>query len=116
MVLASILCVQLLYLGFTGGQDPIGGEDGSNCCPLISVQGDIQDANLVGQYSLKYKQGFKPEDVCINGCIYIKRGSSSSAEYCFRLGGQVGADVQCLAGSFGTTENKNKNSCWNNYS
>ena len=101
MGFATISCVALLILlgerGFIRGQGPIGGEDGSDCCPLISVNVGGPHASLAGQYNLKDKQGSKPED-CINGCIYMKHGSPSTDKYCFKTEQEVGADVQCLVG------------------
>ena len=93
----------LLFLpgerGLIRGQGPIGGESNNDCCPFVTVNNVWgTNAHLKGEYTLKDNKGPKPEEVCINGCIYTKVGASSSDEYCFRTDNVAGADVKCSVG------------------
>jgi hypothetical protein len=78
-------------------QGPIG-EDGNDCCLSIAVSVGGSYANLTGEYQLKLFIGSKPHEVCINGCIYIKDGSPSTDEYCFKYESVTGADLKCQVG------------------
>jgi len=52
------------------------------CCPLrvISGMGDLDDV-----YTLKEEVADKPEEVCVDGCVYIRANASNSGEeYCFK--------------------------------
>ena len=84
--------------GLISGQGPIGGDEGNDCCPFITVNVGGSHANLNGEYTLIDKAGSKPDVVCINGCIYTKDGSPSTDEYCFRVDSLAGADVKCPVG------------------
>ena len=92
-----------LFVAFILSWDPcnirghglIGGEGGNDCCPFLSVDVEGSNANLKGDYRLKKKSESKPEDVCINGCVYTKDGSHSTNEYCFRADNAGGADLKC---------------------
>ena len=84
--------------GLIRGQGPIGGEGDNDCCPFISVNVEGSNADLKGDYRLTKKSGSKPEDVCINGCIYTKEGSPSTHEYCFKADNAIWADVKCPVG------------------
>ena len=94
-----ILWVVLLILpgerGLIGGQGAIGGEGGNDCCPFVRVNVGAPVENLDGLYTLKNKQGSKPEEDCINGCVYTKDGGPSINEYCFKLDDVPGADIKC---------------------
>ena len=81
--------------GLIRGQGAVGGEGGSDCCPFITVNVVGSYANLNGDYTLTQHKESKPEEVCINGCIYTKEGSPSTKEYCFKADSLAGADVKC---------------------
>jgi len=52
------------------------------CCPLrvISGMGDLDDV-----YSLKKEVSGKPEEVCVDGCVYTRANASNPGEeYCFK--------------------------------
>ena len=91
------LLALLLVLGQDHGlpQDVIGGDGDKDCCPLLTVNVGGVNADLDGQYKLKAMQNFKPEEPCLNGCIYTKEGALATEEYCFKLDNEAGADVQC---------------------
>ena len=97
MDITSILLVSLIMGGeriLIRGQDSF--VDGGNaCCLSISVSVGGSYANLTGDYQYKEDKGFKPEEVCVNGCVYTKVGSPSTVEYCFKIGNDEGGDVQC---------------------
>ena len=99
MGITVTLWVVLLILpgekGLIGGQGPIGGEGGNDCCPFVSVNMGAPNEDLDGFYTLKNNQGSKPEEVCINGCVYTKDGSPSTNEYCFKQDDVAGADIKC---------------------
>ena len=81
------------------GQGAIGGEGDNDCCPFITVNVGGDNANLNGEYNLKDKKGSKPEDVCINGCVYTQEGSPATDEYCFGEDNMAaGAIVSCPVG------------------
>ena len=98
MGITGILLVSLIMGGkrilFRGQYTTIG-ESGSDCCPSIAVSVGGSYANLAGDYQLKEDTGSKPEEVCVNGCIYTKVGSPSTDEYCFKFENDAGGDVQC---------------------
>jgi hypothetical protein len=81
------------------GEETTSEEGVSYCCPFITVNVGGSNANLSGEYKLKVNTGFKPEDICIDGCIYTKKGSPFK-EYCFIDGSGAGADVKCLVSAF----------------
>ena len=69
------------------------GESDNDCCPVITVRNlEVSKANLEGEYKLKVKKDPKPEDVCVDGCIYTKDGSPD--EYCFKESETI-ANLQC---------------------
>jgi len=52
------------------------------CCQLrvISGMGDLDDV-----YSLKAEVADKPEEICVDGCVYTRANASNSGEeYCFK--------------------------------
>ena len=98
MGITGILLVSLILGGeriLFRGQDTTIGESGSDCCPSISVSVGGSYANLTGDYQYKRDAGSKPEEVCVNGCVYTKVGSPSTDEYCFKSENDAGGDVQC---------------------
>ena len=101
MAMRPLLLVALVltghHQGIIEGQTTLGGDDGEDCCPSLMVNVKGSDLSLNGDYKLKTNRGSKPEEICINGCIYTKEGSSSSVEYCFKLDRGASADVQCQA-------------------
>ena len=100
MEFAFILCLILGYMSHTTGQGDLGGEDGSFCCPLISVDAQTEAGleHMSGEYSLKEDKVEKPEDVCVNGCIYTKDGSPATEHYCFRQQDIPGVNLECRVG------------------
>ena len=98
MGIRVILLVVVLLRGERGliqGQGAVGGEGDDDCCPFITVNVGGSYANLNGDYKLIHNKESKPEEVCINGCIYTKEGSPSTKEYCFKADSLAGADVKC---------------------
>ena len=77
------------------GQGPIGGDGDSTCCSLISVNARGPNEALSGDYKLKTSQDYRPEPVCVNGCIYTREGSPATQEYCFKTTNEAPANVQC---------------------
>ena len=104
MGITVFLLLALILRGEKGlitGQGPVGGDDLNDCCPFITVDVGGDNTHLDGDYNLKEKKVDNPEpEVCINGCIYTKDGSSSTAEYCFKTDNAAGADVKCSVGIF----------------
>ena len=101
MGIIGILLVSLIIGGeriLFRGQETTIGEGGNDCCLSIAVSLEGSYANLAGDYQLKEDAGSKPEEVCINGCIYTKDGSPSTDEYCFKSENVVGLDVECKVG------------------
>ena len=90
----ELLLAVVLLSWWVEGQGPIGGEGGTDCCPLITVSVGGQNASLDGEYRLKEKKSSKPDDVCVNGCVFTKEGFPDTDEYCFRADSS-GADLQC---------------------
>ena len=88
------ILVSVLLRCSVEGQGPLGGAGGSACCPLITVSvGGPYD----GEYKLKEEKSSKPENVCVNGCVYTKEGSPATEKYCFRAddsGTQLHSSVQ----------------------
>ena len=74
---------------------PIGGDGSANCCPIITVNADDNNQELSGKYKLKIKQESKPNEVCINGCIYTKQDDPDEYEYCFKMENIYPAVVKC---------------------
>ena len=98
MGITGILLVALILGGeriLFRGQDTYTGEGGNDCCLSIAVILEGSYAHLAGDYQLKEDTGSKPEEVCVNGCIYTKVGSPSTDEYCFKSENDAGGDVQC---------------------
>ena len=93
----GLLHVLLLVLIQEHGlaQHVIGGDGGNDCCLFVTVNVGGVNADLDGEYNLKTKEDLKPEEPCLNGCIYTKAGSPSTEEYCFKKDNEAGADVQC---------------------
>ena len=84
-----------------GGQGPVAGNDGSECCPNITVKVGSYNTNLDGEYKLIYKNISTPGEECINDCIYTKEGSPSADEFCFMYkllstDDVAGEDVNCV--------------------
>ena len=100
MAIRLILLVSVLILrgerDHIRGEATISEEGGNYCCPFITVKVGGSNANLNGEYKLKVNTGSKPEDICIDGCIYTKEGSPFIKEYCFIADSVAGADVKCL--------------------
>ena len=95
MGITSILLVSLIIGGeriLIRGQDATIDND---CCLSIAVSVGGAYANLTGDYQYKRDAGSKPEEVCVNGCIYTKAGSPSTEEYCFKYENDAGGNVQC---------------------
>merc|ERR1711872_184061 len=68
------------------------------CCPSKRVTGM---GNLDDIYTLKDDKGVKPEDVCVDGCVYTRNDPlSPSDEYCFK-NGETEGNVECQ--ELGTT-------------
>ena len=98
MGITGILFVTLIFAGeriLFRAQESYIGERGNDCCLSIAVSFEGSYSNLTGDYQLKEDAGSKPEEVCINGCIYTKDGSPSTDEYCFKSENVVGLDVEC---------------------
>ena len=74
------------------------GESDNDCCLSIAVSVGGSYANLTGDYQYKRDAGSKPEEVCLNGCVYTKDGLSSTREFCFKDETVAGANVQCKVG------------------
>jgi len=66
---------------------------GSVCCPLQIVTGR---GDLDGQYSLVESQSDKPEEICLDGCIYARGTGSPEDKYCFKLADGSG-ESECMA-------------------
>ena len=101
MGIRVIILVAFLLRGERGliqGQGLVGGEGGGNSCPLITVNVGGSYANFSGDYTLTKKEESKPEEVCINGCIYTKVGSPLTKEFCFKADSSAGADVKYPVG------------------
>ena len=52
------------------------------CCPVrvISGMGDLDDV-----YTLKVEVADKPEEICVDGCVYTRSNASNAGEeYCFK--------------------------------
>ena len=95
MDITSILLVSLIIGGeriLIRGQDATIDND---CCLSIAVSVGGAYANLTGDYQYKRDAGSKPEEVCVNGCIYTKDGLSSTREFCFKGDSVAGVNVQC---------------------
>merc|ERR1711915_642405 len=60
----------------------VGDQGTEDCCPSITVSGLQTNQDLNGEYILKTKLNFKPEEACLNGCIYTKKDDKE--EYCFK--------------------------------
>ena len=101
MDITSILLVSLIIGGeriLIRGENPTLGESGNDCCLSIAVSvGGLYD-NFTGDYQFKRKEGSKPEEVCINGCVYTKVGEPLTKEFCFKADSSAGADVKCPVG------------------
>ena len=97
-LLALLLFIHHQEHGLT--QDIIGGDGDNDCCPFVTVNVGGANANLDGEYKLKTKQDVKPEEPCLNGCIYTKSEPLSTKEYCFKIDNEAGADVQCQVRPF----------------
>ena len=61
----------------------------AGCCPKMTV---VNSANpeLNGEYLLQGEEEEKPEEICVDGCIYTKDGD----EYCFILTNQGSVECQ----------------------
>ena len=104
MDITGILLVSLIIGGertLISGQDPTLGEGGNDCCLSISVSLGGSYASLTGDYQLKKDKGSKPEEVCVNGCIYTKDESPFTEEYCFKDENVSGGDVICKVRKIG---------------
>ena len=98
MGITGILLVFLIFAGeriLFRAQESYIGERGYDCCLSIAVSFEGSYSNLTGDYQLKEDAGSKPEEVCINCCIYTIDGSPSTDEYCFKSENDAGGDVQC---------------------
>merc|ERR1711915_8911 len=62
---------------------PVGDQGTQDCCPSITVTGLTSNQNLNGEYILKTRLSSKPEEVCLNGCIYTKKDDTD--EFCFKM-------------------------------
>ena len=91
-LLPSFLLLYITLL-FVHGQGPVGGHGADDCCPfiMVNVGGAYQD--LDGEYTLKAKQDLKPDEICLNGCIYSKKDDPD--DFCFRMDEEFLADVEC---------------------
>ena len=101
MGIRVILLVVVLLRGERGliqGQGVVGGEGDDDCCPFITVNVGGSYANLNGDYTLIQNKESKPEEVCINGCIYTKVGSPLTKAFCFKADSSAAADVKCPVG------------------
>eukprot|EP00091_Calanus_sinicus_P016784 TRINITY_DN36346_c0_g1_i1.p1 TRINITY_DN36346_c0_g1~~TRINITY_DN36346_c0_g1_i1.p1 ORF type:complete len:142 (-),score=24.02 TRINITY_DN36346_c0_g1_i1:75-476(-) len=87
MCIASIILVSLVMWGeriLIRGDDSSFVDVGNDCCPVISVSVGGSYADLSGDYQLKENRSSKPEEVCLNGCVYAKDGLPSYGEFCFK--------------------------------
>jgi len=91
----SLLLGVFIFLS-VDAQGPVGGQGADACCPLITVNSDKVEKNLNGDYALKKKQISKPEEICINGCVYVKQ-KEPEKEFCFIVDNEYKANVQCSA-------------------
>jgi len=77
------------------------------CCPLrvISGMGDLDDV-----YSLKAEVADKPEEICVDGCVYTRANASNSGEeYCFKNEQSSGSlECQILHTQIKLNTNSNK--------
>merc|ERR1711915_1131752 len=60
----------------------VGDQGREDCCPSIIVNGLQTNQDLNGEYILKTRLHSKPEEACLNGCIYTKKDDKE--EYCFK--------------------------------
>merc|ERR1712142_673939 len=74
---------------------------GQECCKIKMVQGM---GELDGAYTLKEEVGEKPEDVCVDGCIYSRLNSTNvDDEYCFKREDSSGT-LECQAETTGSPD------------
>merc|ERR1719427_1928451 len=68
-------------------------------CQTKVVTGAPSGSGLDGTYELKEDEKTKPEEACLDGCVYTRGGE----EYCFRSEPlATSPDVVCESGSAGT--------------
>eukprot|EP00091_Calanus_sinicus_P003943 TRINITY_DN14120_c0_g1_i1.p1 TRINITY_DN14120_c0_g1~~TRINITY_DN14120_c0_g1_i1.p1 ORF type:complete len:280 (-),score=81.52 TRINITY_DN14120_c0_g1_i1:176-1015(-) len=102
-VAMGITSILLAYLIMGGERTLIRGDDssfvdgGNDCCSVIAVSVGGSYAELSGDYELKENRTSKPEEVCLNGCVYTKYGLPSYDEFCFKGESVAGGVVQCKA-------------------
>ena len=66
-----------LFLLVVAFSRPVSPED---CCLTKTVRDAPEgDPKLNGVYTLKRREDFKPDPLCIDGCVYMK----DNEEYCF---------------------------------
>ena len=75
-------------------QSPIVDEENIECCEYMRVS----DPSFAGVYKLNRTEATKPDELCINSCIYTKMGVNSSEnghdEFCFKASDR-GYDTKC---------------------
>ena len=74
------------------GQKNLSIDQGNNTCCLFL---NVTDEGFTGIYKNVDKLKDKPEDECINGCIYIKVGGNDEDKYCFEKTTKGGFDTKC---------------------
>ena len=61
----------------------------AGCCPKMTVTNSV-DPELNGEYLLQGEEEEKPEEICVDGCVYTMGGD----EYCFILTNQGSVECQ----------------------
>merc|ERR1711915_989099 len=82
LLLQSSALIYFTLLSVHSQLGPVGDQATEDCCPSITVSGLETNQDLNGEYILKTKVNSKPDKVCLNGCIYMKKDDKD--EFCFR--------------------------------
>merc|ERR1711915_368651 len=82
LLLQSSALIYFTLLSVHSQLGPVGDQATEDCCPSITVSGLETNQDLNGEYILKTKLNSKPDEVCLNGCIYMKKDDKD--EFCFR--------------------------------
>ena len=64
----------------------------SGCCEVrvVTDMGALDDV-----YTLKEDEGSKPEEICVDGCVYTRSNASHAGEeYCFK-NEDIGGVMEC---------------------
>ena len=73
---------------------PVKDQGSEDCCPSITVTGLTTNQELNGEYILKTRLDSKPEEACLNGCIYTKNDDTD--EFCFRKDEESMISSECF--------------------